>query len=74
MAMTKIERLEYNKKYYILQKAWNEGLLEKYPFGNGVRRMKKIENKLQSSGPEHSNRVSVGGVSYIDGKFKVSFD
>lgn len=69
--MTKIERLEYNKKYYILQKAWNEGLLEKYPFGNGVRRMKKMESVSPLPTTPH---VTVGGVSYIDGKFTVSFD
>ena len=70
--MTKLERLEYNKKYYILQKAWNEGLLEKYPFGNGIRRMKKTESvKPPVLGSADRCR---GGVSYIDGKFKVSFD
>tara|TARA_R110000796_G_scaffold44059_2_gene107702 strand:+ start:855 stop:1073 length:219 start_codon:yes stop_codon:yes gene_type:complete len=47
MGMSDADRLEYNRKYYVLRKAWRQGLLAEYPFGGGKQQKRKPKPPLQ---------------------------
>ena len=63
--MTPQERLDYNRKYYVLCKAWKQGLLSEYPFNNGVPSARKKKAPLQ----DHREK----GFTRKHGDFVVSF-
>ncbi len=69
--MKKEDRLEYNRRYYILTKAWKEGYLKEYPFS---RRGNRTFLRFKGAVKQDPKLPFDKGIKITRGEFILKFD